>query len=486
MTDPTAEELAAEFTAPHRDRLPDLLSDIEAHVSRFIGLTSKHQSAAIALWVAHCYVVEAAAIAAYLRIKSAAEESGKTTLLEVLHQLLREHGINAVSVSPSVVYRFRDKVGPVALLLDESDNSLAKRQDDNARDLLAVINAGYRRSATVYRSEGRSFEPRAFRAFGPAAIAGIGSLEPTTESRCIPVRLSRKPRGTLERFIGFLVEPEANILADRLEAWAQAEVIDHLAKQTPSYPKELRDRHVEVWWGLFNIADLAGEVWSRRAREAALALHTGEDAEDTYSLGVLLLAHIKDAFDEAAIDRLPTAQLLRLLVANEQGPWGKFWGAEIGRDGAPMGAASDLARKLRAFEKPDGKPIKPHPVKMPDGVVPRGYYREDFDQAWTIYLGFGHPPATTATTATALASTVAPVAPVAPPHPNGDQPQLGLDDELAAVLRLTEWPKVRVRQVTVGPGEASWEAFLKSTGIPVPEIWSAVDEANPMAFGGDA
>ena len=93
-----------------------------------IGFGSEHASVAVALWVTHCYVVESAAIAAYLRIRSAAEESGKSTLLEVLHQLLRSHGINAVSVSPSVVNRLREKVGPVALLLDETDDGLAKRR----------------------------------------------------------------------------------------------------------------------------------------------------------------------------------------------------------------------------------------------------------------------------------------------------------------------------------------------------------------------
>src|SRR5262245_58203092 len=113
------QQIRDESTSPHPDNLAQLLDDIEAHVCRFIGFASRHHSAAVALWVAHCYVVVAAWIAAYLRIKSAAEESGKTTLLEILHQLLRSHGINAVSVSPSVVYRFREKVGPVALLLDE-------------------------------------------------------------------------------------------------------------------------------------------------------------------------------------------------------------------------------------------------------------------------------------------------------------------------------------------------------------------------------
>ena len=400
--------------------LTDVLHAVERYLCRFVGFGNEHQATAAVLWVVHCYVIASAFIAAYLRIKSAAEESGKTTFLEVLHALLRSHAINAVSVSPSAVFRMRDKVGPVALLLDESDNTLAKRQDEGARDLVAIVNAGYRRSATVLRSEGRSFEPKAFKAFGPAAIAGIGQLEPTTESRCIPIVLSRKPRGSLERWISFLVEADASEIADQLEAWATPEVVDYLTKQSPEYPPQLRDRHVEVWWNLFAIADMAGGPWPQRARDAAVALHIGQDDESTYSLGVLLLAHIKAAFEEAQADRLSTAELLNLLVSNEEGPWAKFWAAEVKRDGAPQGAASDLARKLRGFEKPDGKPIKPHPIKLPDGSVPRGYYREDFESAWGIYLGLGSPPATAATAATALASTVAPVAPVAPPYPNGD------------------------------------------------------------------
>jgi hypothetical protein len=159
-TDPATLKLVADATAGlPRETLAGLLDDIRSHLNRFIGFGSDHASIAVALWVAHCYVVAAAAIAAYLRIRSAAEESGKSTLLEVLHQLLRTLGINAVSVSPSVVYRLREKVGPVALLLDESDNGLAKRQDDSARDLLAIVNAGYRRSATVYRTEGAASSP---------------------------------------------------------------------------------------------------------------------------------------------------------------------------------------------------------------------------------------------------------------------------------------------------------------------------------------
>ena len=40
--------------------------------------------------------------------------------------------------------------------------------------------------------------------------------------------MPRAPRGTLKRFIGFKVEPSANRLADRLDAWATPEVIEAL------------------------------------------------------------------------------------------------------------------------------------------------------------------------------------------------------------------------------------------------------------------
>jgi hypothetical protein len=455
--------LGSAYTPRAAQPLGEALDEVEAHVCRFIGFKSQHEPAAITVYVAHCYVVDSAAIAAYLRVRSAAEESGKTTLLEVLAQLLRGHAINAVSVSPSVVYRLREKVGPVALLLDETDNGLAKRQDDSARDLLSIVNAGYRRSATVYRTEGRSFEPRAFKAFGPAVIAGIGYLEPTTESRCIPIALPRKPRGSLERFIGFLVEPAATAIADQLEAWATPEVIDELRSHRPDYPAELRDRHVEVWWNLFSIAAMAGGAWPDRAREAALALHVGTEDESTLSTGVLLLSHIRRAFDEDEADRLPTATLLERLASNEEGPWGGWWGAELNRDGAPRAAAAELARKLRGFEGPDGKPIKPRRIRMPDGMTPRGYHREDFEPAWATYLGFGYPPATDATYATALASPVASVASVATPHPNGTngRPDDPATEMLVALYRETRgnWSRIAWTISDAGfrsPGGEPW------------------------------
>ena len=43
----------------------------------------------------------------------------------------------------------------------------------------------------------------------------------------------------------------------------------------------------------------------------------------------------------------------------------------MNRDGPPRAAAADLARKLRAFPRPDSKPIKPRVIKLPDELKAR-------------------------------------------------------------------------------------------------------------------
>lgn len=416
-------ELFAEATESLPTALSELLENVERFIRRFIAFQNDDQAAAVTLFVAHVYAIDAAPAAAYLRVTSAVEESGKSTLLEVLRELLGSRAIAGESITPSAVFRTRDKIGPVALLLDEIDNTLRDRKDDGARDLLAVVNAGYRRAATAWRVVGRELEPRQFRAFGPCVITGLGTLAATTESRCIPIVLERKDRGSGERWLPFRLASEIGSLVERLDAWAsRPDVLDSLRAADPQIPSELRDRQAETWWGLLAIADAAGEPWSLRARLAAVSLHAGRDAEDSMSLSVLLLSHIRRVFEDTGSDRLPTVELLRALVDLEEGPWARWWSADVERaerpDGAPpRKAGADLSAKLRPFRRPDGERIKPHPIKMDEGRVPRGYYRSDFDDAFPRYLG--SPNATDVPNATALASAVATVATVASPNQEG-------------------------------------------------------------------
>jgi hypothetical protein len=358
---------------------------------------------------------------------------------------------------------------------------------------VAIVNAGYRRSATVYRSDAKTFEPRAFKAFGPAAIAGIGHLEATTESRCIPIVLSRKPRGSCERYIEHLVEAHALALSEKLAAWATEATAERLRRSVPSYPEVLSDRQVETWWGILAIADEAGGEWPELAREAAVALH-GDADQDTLSLGVLLLSHIRVAFEEKDTDRMSSADLLKLLVANEEGPWARYWATEVGREGTPQAAAGDLAGKLRGFR------VKPKKIRLLDGTTARGYMLEDFQEAFHSYLVGG----TVEQGGTGLTSDVPGVPLVPPPSPKpakdrileraSDEGRLVTEQSLelskiaraaatsrpehgglVASLEAKNWPKRRIGSITVGPGEVSWRSFLKATKIPVGFISEAVE-----------
>lgn len=377
----------------HSSSLGTLLSDVEGFLKRFVTFTTPHQAVAVALWVAHVYAIEAANTTPYLRLKSATPEAGKSTLLEVLYLLLGETRAELVAnTSPAVLYRLLDE-STVALLFDETDNTLARRKDDASRDLLGLINAGYRRGMTVMRMEGsRTFKVRRFKVFGPKALAGINDLADTIESRCIPVVLRREPSGGPEEFIYDDVAPAAFGLIDALTTWASdGELIAALRSSRPRYPAALRARQKEVWRPLLAIADAAGDPWDMRAREAAKALH-GADTEADTSTELLLLLHARAAFEEAGTDRLSTHDLLRALVENEEGPWAQWWSPE---DGKIQASASKLARKLKPFG------VAPRVIRDPaTGKTPRGYARSDFEPVWERYALAPPAPATPATGAT--------------------------------------------------------------------------------------
>ena len=141
------------------------------------------------------------------------------------------------------------------------------------------------------------------------------------------------------------------------------------------------------------------------------------------SLSVLLLAHIRRVFEELSVDRLSTADLLRHLVDLQEGPWARWWAADVEKAERPEGppprkAGADLSHKLKPFRRPDGKPIKPRVIKMADGTTARGYLLEDFADAFPRYLG--SPDVTDVTNVTPLVSTVTSVTSVTSPDPRDE------------------------------------------------------------------
>ena len=169
-----------------------LLDKIELFIRRFV-VVDEAQAAAAALWVPHTWAIDAAHATPYLYASSAEPESGKTRMLEVLRELVR-NPILTMNVSDAALFRTIDSRKPT-LFFDEVDAifSPKARERGHRDDLRSLLNAGYRRGELVLRmGGGNNTTLETFAVFGPKCLAGLGTLPPTLASRCIRIELKRR------------------------------------------------------------------------------------------------------------------------------------------------------------------------------------------------------------------------------------------------------------------------------------------------------
>jgi hypothetical protein len=345
-----------------------LLDEIVLYTRRFVVM-STHQLVAVALFVVHTHALDAADTTPYIAATSAEKRSGKTRLLEVLELVVRKP-LPTANISDAALFRTVAEFRPT-LLFDEVDAIFGAKARDR-EDLRGMLNAGYRRGASVYRmGGGNNTELQKFPVFCSKVFAGIGRLPDTVADRSIPIRLERRTSDEpIERFRRREVSASAEQLRERIEHWAAAH-IDELSAARPPLPDELDDRAQDVWEPLLAIADSAGGDWPAKTRAAALALSTGDEREDD-SLTARLLADICQVFEETDEERFKTADLILRLCAIEESPWGDFYGKTI----TPQG----LSKLLRPHR------IKTMPVKV-EGKTVRGYKVEQFTEAFRRVLG---------------------------------------------------------------------------------------------------
>jgi len=159
-------------------------------------------------------------------------------------------------------------------------------------------------------------------------------------------------------------------------------VLDHaktLATARPELPEALNDRAADIWEPLLALADLAGGPWPEQARRAALHLSAG--SQDTSPIGSLLL-DIFIAFASSKADRLFTRDLVAELNGRRDRPWGEMLkGKEV--------TERWLAFQLRPFN------IKPRNLLI-GGLQAKGYYKEDFMEAFRRYISRSELQALTA------------------------------------------------------------------------------------------
>ncbi len=362
----------------------ELLNAIRNAIRRHLALP-KGAGEAMALWVLVAHTHDTHRTSPRLAFISPVPECGKTTALSILENLV-PRPLPTSNITPAVIFRVIEAHRPT-LLIDEADTFL--HGNDGMK---GILNSGHTHAtATVWRCSVDDYEPRRFSTWAPIAIAKIGKLSDTLESRSVVIQMRRRrPEESVAPLR--LEDSEAQkLLARKAARWGMDHAVA-LGQAEPEVPGSLYNRARDNWRPLLAIADVAGGHWPETARLVAVEL--SGCAEDP-SIGVMLLADIRGVFEVKDVDRISSAALCTELGKMEDRPWCDY------SDGYEI-----KARQLAKLLKPFG--ITPHSVRFGDRT-PKGYTLADFDDAFARYL----PPAT-ATPQQASASAE---------FANGDPPQ---------------------------------------------------------------
>jgi putative DNA primase/helicase len=335
------------------------LDDIAGTFREYVALPPGAANA-LALWCAHTHLFEAFICSPRLNITSPERGCGKSTLRDVV-ALFVPRPVLTENLSVAVLFRLVDAHAPV-ILADEYDAWL----DDN-EELRGLLNAGHRRGASVYRCEGDRHEVRAFRAYTPAVLCGIGSLPGTLHDRSIVLRLDRAKPGELSvRFDPRHTESEVEHCR-KLARWC-ADNRGRIQEIDPALPNGVFNRLADNWRPLFAIAEAAGEDWPKRCADAFAKLSSQNDA-DSESLRVNLLADIRQIFTS---ERMFSKDVIDALKEMAERPW-----SEVSR-GKPI-TERWLARNLAGFG------IHSKTLRIVDERA-KGYEVADFSEAFERYL----------------------------------------------------------------------------------------------------
>jgi hypothetical protein len=336
---------------------------VENYLRRYVAYPSEHASAAHALWIAHCHLIDEFDITPRLAFMSVEMRSGKTRALEASAPLLPNAKL-FFSPSPAAMVRLINS-GNYVVMTDEIDGVYGRdKAAEGAADLRTMMNSGYKKGATCPRCKPNTLEVEELNAFGPLAIAGIGTLPATVGDRSIVIEMKRRaPDEHVEDFEYRFAEDAARPVREALCQWCEGAILP----ERPDMP--VSDRAAEIWRPLIRIADAAGDDRPARARAAAVFFTEENVGRETATDGIALLEHIRDAFLEA--DKIWTSTLLERLRERPESPWKDIRGKPLDDRG--------LAKRL-----------KPYGIKSRDvwdsGTTRKGYCRADFDENWKRYL----------------------------------------------------------------------------------------------------
>jgi hypothetical protein len=336
-------------------------------VRRYIAL-SEDQAVILAAWVMHTYAFDASETTPYIHITAPEKECGKSYLMDVLVAIAAKP-VRSGGMTAAALVRCIDNGSPT-IFLDEMDAQLGGNKE-YVEAIRGILNEGFRRGGKLFKCHGNSHELRDFNAYSPKCFAGIGRIPDTVASRSIAIELRRKLEGEhveplRQREVGIAALPIKNMLAE----WVDMGAVETLTPMRPDAIPTISDRQNDMAEPLLAIAQLAGEEWLQRLTTALQAVFASQGSEDT-STGVVLLADIRDAFNDRHTGKLKSTELLEYLLELEDRPWAEW------RRGKPM-TTNNLARQLKTHG------IGPKTIRV-GAEVAKGYERCDFEESWQRY-----------------------------------------------------------------------------------------------------
>ncbi len=365
------------------------LNEVSSRFSLYLFLPPGAADA-MTLWETHTHAFAAFHLSPRLNLHSPKEGCGKTTAFDVL-TTMAARPLRTENISAPVLFRLVDQHQPT-LLLDEVDAYIHQSEE-----LRGLLNAGHKRGACAYRCEGEGKAVRAFNAFAPAALAGIGSLPATLRDRSILIPLVAAEEGQLTTAFDQLHTEVEDILARKLARWAR-DNFPALAAYKPVLPPGAFNRLADNWRPLFAIAQVAGADWPARALAAFEALasrsafrtphselrtDSSNPQPSTFNPQLSLLSDIRQIFTQTGTMRISSKQLVAALCALP-GPDRYSALRTHGQSGSDRSALNRLARRLSQFG------IKPCTMRIGKRLA-KGYDVVDFTPVFARLLRDGLP-----------------------------------------------------------------------------------------------
>jgi hypothetical protein len=350
----------------HPNAQPNVIDGAESLIRRF-GILPDAAYLPLGIWGVATYVSDAFDAFPYVALLSPAKRCGKTRVLEVL-ELFCAKPQRVTTVSSASLFRMMGDAP--TLLLDEVEALRNSKPSDTTQAVLAILNAGHRKGATVTRCEPPSWEVRHFPVYGPKAFAAIGGLPDTLADRSLCITMHRKtPLQAVDRFLQGRARADAWPLRELLTEWAETcrESV-RVAYEAMDDLKFLSDRDADLWMPLFAVCTVAAPERLSELQRCAVALSGAKAAGDVEdSLPLKLLADVQKVWPTGA-DKMTTATLLKRLKEIAESPW----------------SANDLnANRLSAMLRPFG--IASRQIRTGSETV-KGYLRENLQEPFSRYL----------------------------------------------------------------------------------------------------